>query len=221
MKPEKDVAIVLNQLCVSGSSEFIFDYLQFKRVQEEENALIEKYDKDWAKLSMTIRNLQDFPKDVKSNWRFKWLSKIPNKLLLDVMKDAVHLQIGIILAMISAKLAISLMSMSLKNVNSKYSISKEYESGVESKIKELEKMEIKTNVHKVSSLESLKNIFKTAKGVSLNRFVLIDYFSPKCPPCMKAMPEFEKLSQDYTSVEFYKVDVSEPAERWTPGFRIG
>jgi thioredoxin 1 len=40
-----------------------------------------------------------------------------------------------------------------------------------------------------------------------NGYVLVDFFAEWCGPCKRFSPTLEKLSQQWTNVAFYKVDV--------------
>lgn len=42
--------------------------------------------------------------------------------------------------------------------------------------------------------------------VSLNTFVVIDFFLQECPPCKLLSPFIEQLSKEYSQITFLKVD---------------
>ena len=58
---------------------------------------------------------------------------------------------------------------------------------------------------KVTSITSLEEIPK-------NGNVVIDFYEDWCGPCKKLSPEFEKLSTEYDSITFLKVNTDEAEE---------
>jgi thioredoxin 1 len=40
-----------------------------------------------------------------------------------------------------------------------------------------------------------------------NGYVLVDFFAEWCGPCKRFSPTLEKLSKEWTNVNFYKVDI--------------
>ena len=58
----------------------------------------------------------------------------------------------------------------------------------------------------VKEIESREQLDKIVKG---NGLVFVDFYASWCGPCMKIAPEIERLSDIYSHVLFYKVDVGE------------
>ena len=56
-------------------------------------------------------------------------------------------------------------------------------------------------VKEVKTVEEFENILKT------NEKVVIDFYADWCVPCKKLAPEFQKLSNQYDSVSFIKINV--------------
>ena len=55
-------------------------------------------------------------------------------------------------------------------------------------------------VYEISRMEELTNI------VDDNTFVILDFFTPTCPPCKLLAPFIETLSDEFTQITFLKVD---------------
>ena len=58
--------------------------------------------------------------------------------------------------------------------------------------------------------ELLKDNFK--QMVTEYDFVIIDYWSPQCGPCLSFAPVFEKVAEDFPEVLFAKVNTAEQRE---------
>jgi len=52
--------------------------------------------------------------------------------------------------------------------------------------------------------------FKTAIGDKNTGLVVIDFFADWCGPCKMIAPKFHKMSEQHTSVGFYKVNSDNP-----------
>ncbi|KAG7884242.1 hypothetical protein KL938_002114 [Ogataea parapolymorpha] len=63
--------------------------------------------------------------------------------------------------------------------------------------------------HKMKVIESADE-FKQATSVS--NLVVVDFFATWCGPCKMIAPMLEKFSAEYSSFDFYKVDVDELPE---------
>ncbi|KAG7697779.1 hypothetical protein KL930_000166 [Ogataea haglerorum] len=63
--------------------------------------------------------------------------------------------------------------------------------------------------HKMKVIQSADE-FKQATSVS--NLVVIDFFATWCGPCKMIAPMLEKFSAEYSSFDFYKVDVDELPE---------
>jgi thioredoxin 1 len=55
-------------------------------------------------------------------------------------------------------------------------------------------------VLEISAMEDLNDI------VSRNTFVVLDFFTPECPPCKLLSPVIEQLSKDFSQITFLKVN---------------
>jgi len=55
-------------------------------------------------------------------------------------------------------------------------------------------------VREINSMETLKTI------VDGNTFVVVDFFTPGCPPCKKLAPFIEEINKQYTQITFLKVN---------------
>lgn len=48
--------------------------------------------------------------------------------------------------------------------------------------------------------------------ITKDKKVVIDFFATWCKPCQRIAPDYQKLSETYTDIEFYKCDIDESAE---------
>jgi thioredoxin 1 len=55
-------------------------------------------------------------------------------------------------------------------------------------------------------------VISEASEVPQQGAVVIDFFATWCGPCKRIAPTYEKLSEAFTSVQFFKVDVDESPE---------
>jgi len=55
-------------------------------------------------------------------------------------------------------------------------------------------------VREINSMETLKTI------VDGNTFVVVDFFTPGCPPCKKLAPFIEVIDKHYTQITVLKVN---------------
>lgn len=55
-------------------------------------------------------------------------------------------------------------------------------------------------VLEISAIEDLNDI------VSRNTFVVLDFFTPECPPCKVLSPIIDQLSNQFSQITFLKVD---------------
>lgn len=61
-------------------------------------------------------------------------------------------------------------------------------------------MDHKSTVVEIISYEQYK------AAVSATNYVIIDFFSTYCEPCKELAPIYEKLSEIYTTISFYKLN---------------
>ncbi len=60
-------------------------------------------------------------------------------------------------------------------------------------------------VKEISSLEEFSCIIATEPKTKLDKIVILDYYSPICAPCKVVAPIYEKLAENYPTIQFYKV----------------
>ncbi|CAB9501085.1 Thioredoxin H-type [Seminavis robusta] len=63
-------------------------------------------------------------------------------------------------------------------------------------------------VNYITSMDEFNTMLETSKS----KAVIIDFTATWCPPCKMIGPIFEGLAKEYTSIEFFKVDVDDAEE---------
>lgn len=58
----------------------------------------------------------------------------------------------------------------------------------------------------ISNMDQFKN------SIEKNKLNIIDFWATWCGPCVRFAPEFEKLSHQYPTINFFKVDVDQSKE---------
>jgi thiol-disulfide isomerase/thioredoxin len=52
-------------------------------------------------------------------------------------------------------------------------------------------------------------VIKDLGEIPQDKKIIIDFFADWCGPCKRIAPEYVKLSEKYTDIEFYKCDIDE------------
>jgi thioredoxin 1 len=65
----------------------------------------------------------------------------------------------------------------------------------------------------ISDFNELRELMESGKSI------ILDFYAPWCGPCKRIAPFFQKISLEYPSVEFVKIDVDE-AEKIAEYFSI-
>ena len=55
-------------------------------------------------------------------------------------------------------------------------------------------------------------LINTIDDITKDKKVVIDFFAPWCGPCKRIAPDYEKLAETYTDIEFVKCNVDESSE---------
>ncbi|GME71214.1 unnamed protein product [Ambrosiozyma monospora] len=66
-----------------------------------------------------------------------------------------------------------------------------------------------TNHNSNKMVNVIKSKDEFAKVTGASNLVVVDFFATWCGPCKMIAPLLEKFSKEYTSADFYKVDVDE------------
>ncbi|ODV83701.1 hypothetical protein CANARDRAFT_29694 [[Candida] arabinofermentans NRRL YB-2248] len=75
-----------------------------------------------------------------------------------------------------------------------------------------------TTTSKFKSLSSdkmvavIKTLDEFTKATSASNLVVVDFFAVWCGPCKMIAPMLEKFAKEYSTADFYKVDVDESPE---------
>ncbi|QEU59248.1 Trx3 [Kluyveromyces lactis] len=60
-----------------------------------------------------------------------------------------------------------------------------------------------------STIKHLTNLHEFEAAMKADNLSLVDFFATWCGPCKAVAPHVQKLSEKYSNVKFYKVDVDE------------
>ena len=55
-------------------------------------------------------------------------------------------------------------------------------------------------------------LINTIDDITKDKKVVIDFFAPWCGPCKRIAPDYEKMAEKYTDIEFVKCNVDESSE---------
>ena len=61
-------------------------------------------------------------------------------------------------------------------------------------------------------VKNISNIDQFKNSIEKNKLNIIDFWATWCGPCVRFAPEFEKLSHEYPTINFFKIDVDESKE---------
>ena len=61
----------------------------------------------------------------------------------------------------------------------------------------------------IIQIKSEEEFINTIHYTSPNQYIFVDFYANWCAPCKKFAPKLEKLSQQYKTITFIKIDIEE------------